>query len=394
MTEQYLLPTYKRQPVGFVRGEGCWLFDAAGNRWLDALAGIGVNCLGHAHPVVTRAITEQAAKLIHVSNVYHIPTQEALAEKLCRIAGMDKVFFGNSGAEANEAALKLARLHGHRKGIAAPKVIVMEGAFHGRTLATLSATANPKVQAGFEPLVPGFVRVPYNNVDAVETAASTDKDIVAVLVEPVQGEGGVNAPAKGYLAALRQACDRHGLLLMLDEVQTGNGRTGTYFAYQQEGMVPDVLTTAKGLGGGFPIAACLTHGPATSLFGPGNHGSTYGGNPLGTAVALAVVGELEKLLPSINVRAEKLCARLRETLAVFPMVKEVRHLGLMIGIPLDRDCGELVDIAREQGLLINVTAGSVVRLLPPLIIDEPEIEQLCERLARSLDLFANARNNA
>lgn len=394
MTDQYLLPTYKRQPVSFVRGEGCWLFDAEGNRWLDALAGVGVNCLGHAHPVITRAINEQAAKLIHVSNIYHIPAQEMLAQKLCRIAGMDKVFFGNSGAEANEAALKLARLHGHRKGIANPKVIVMEGAFHGRTLATLSATANPKVQAGFEPLLPGFVRVPYDHADAVEKAAVADAEIVAVLVEPVQGEGGVNAPHKGYLAALRQICDRHGLLLMLDEVQTGNGRTGTYFAFQQEGIVPDVLTTAKGLGGGFPIGACLTHGAATPLFGLGNHGSTFGGNPLGTAVALAVVSELEALLPSIDARAEQLCMRLRATLAGFSQVKDVRHLGLMIGIPLDRDCGELVDIAREQGLLINVTAGSVIRLLPPLIIDTAEIEQLCERLARSLTLFFNTGKRA
>lgn len=394
MSERYLVPTYKRQPVAFVRGEGCWLFDDKGEAYLDALAGVGVNCLGHCHPAVTAAIHEQASKLVHVSNIYQIPGQQALGETLCRLSGMDKVFFGNSGAEANEAAIKLARLFGHKKGVAAPAVIVMEGSFHGRTLATLSATANHKVQAGFEPLVEGFVRVPYNDADAVAQAARANANIVAVLVEPVQGEGGVNAPDKGYLAALRRICDEQDLLLMLDEVQTGNGRTGSFFAFQQEGMVPDVLTTAKGLGGGFPIGACLVQGKASELFGPGNHGSTFGGNPLCSAVALTVLKELEAVVPTVAERGERLCSQLQQRLAAFPMVKDVRHLGLMVGIPFDRDCAELVDLAREQKLLINVTAGSVVRLLPPLIIDDEEINLLCDRLVAAVEQFAKSQEAA
>jgi acetylornithine aminotransferase len=394
MNKEYLLPTYKRQPLTFVRGKGCWLYDGAGNAYLDALAGVGVNCLGHAHPALVAAIQHQAETLIHVSNIYHIADQETLGEKLCHLTGMDKVFFNNSGAEANETAIKLARIYGHGKGVGNPAIIVMDGAFHGRTLATLSATANHKVQAGFEPLVTGFVRVPYNDANAVAHAADQDASVVAVLVEPVQGEGGVNAPDNGYLAALREICDARDLLLMLDEVQTGNGRTGSYFAFQKEGIIPDVLTTAKGLGGGFPIGACLTHGAATPLFGPGNHGSTFGGNPLGCAAALAVIDELQILLPTINQRANLLCSKLERALAPFPMVKEIRHRGLMIGIPFDRECTRMVDLAREQQLLINVTAGSVVRLLPPLIINESEIDTLCERLVAAVTLFANSQDAA
>ncbi len=390
MADQYLLPTYKRQPFNVARGEGIWLYDDQGNAYLDALSGIGVNCLGHCHPVMTKAIAEQSAKLFHVSNYYGIPSQSALAEAICRLSGMEKVFFGNSGAEANEAALKLARLHGHRKGIDEPVVIVMEGAFHGRTLATLSATANPKVQAGFEPLVPGFIRVPFNDAAAVEKALADHANAVAVLLEPVQGEGGINLPDKGYLAALRNICDQQDALLMLDEVQCGNARSGTYFAYQQEDILPDVVTTAKGLGGGLPIAAVLTAGAATPLMGPGNHGSTFGGNPLCTAAALAVVGELEKLLPGINQRADKLCTKLAEKLSSFSFYQGTRYLGLMIGIQLANDCVELVDLAREEGLLINVTAGSVIRLLPPLNISDDEIDELCERLTRAVTRFANS----
>lgn len=394
MSDRYLVPTYKRQPLSFVRGEGCWLFDDKGEAYLDALAGVGVNCLGHCHPAVTAAVTRQASTLVHVSNIYHIPAQEALGEALCRVSGMDKVFFGNSGAEANEAAIKLARLYGHQQGVDAPMVIVMEGAFHGRTLATLSATANPKVQAGFEPLLPGFVRVPYNDIEAVAKAVKAHPSVVAVLVEPVQGEGGVNAPDKGYLAALRDICDTHNLLLMLDEVQTGNGRTGSFFAFQQDGIVPDVLTTAKGLGGGFPIGACLVQGRAANLFGPGNHGSTFGGNPLCSAVALAVIKELEVVVPSVNARGERLCAQLKARLAAFPMVQNVRHQGLMIGIPFDRECGELVDLARAHKLLINVTAGSVVRLLPPLVISDEEMIILCDRLVAAVEQFAKSQEAA
>lgn len=392
MGNNYLLPTYGRQPLTFVRGNGCWLYNEQGDAWLDALSGIGVSCLGHAHPALTHALKQQADKLIHVSNIYHIPSQEELAQKVCQASGMNKVFFGNSGAEANEAAIKLARLYGHKKGIENPTIIVMDGAFHGRTMATLSATANPKVKAGFAPLVEGFVRVPYNDADAVAKAAQDDSSVVAVLAEPIQGEGGVNAPDKGYLSALRKVCDDHGLLMMLDEVQTGNGRTGTYFAYQAENIFPDVVTTAKGIGGGFPIGACLTHGPADDLFAPGSHGSTYGGNPLGSAVASAVVDEITALLPSINQRADRLCNKLATALAPFDMVKDIRHRGLMIGIPMNRECTSLVDIAREQQLLINVTAGSVVRLLPPLIINDEEMDLLCERLAKAMSLFANTQD--
>lgn len=394
MSAQYLLPTYGRQPLTFVRGDGCWLYDADDNAWLDALSGVGVNCLGHSHPSLVEAIKRQAERLIHVSNIYHIEQQEQLGQALCDAAGMEKVFFGNSGAEANEAAIKLARLYGHERGIAAPQIIVMEGAFHGRTLATLSATANPKVQKGFEPLVEGFVRVPYNDAKAVAEAAAAHTGVVAVLVEPVQGEGGVNAPDAGYLAELRRVCDQHDLLLMLDEVQTGNGRTGHYFAFQADAITPDVLTTAKGLGGGFPIAACFTSGKATGLFGPGHHGSTYGGNPLGCAAALTVIEQIKPLLPTIQQRGERLANKLREALAPFNMVQEVRQRGLMIGIPFDRDCTQLVDLARDQGLLINVTAGSVLRLLPPLIIDEADIEQLCQRLFAAINQFAQSQDES
>lgn len=392
MTTEYVMPTYNRQPLNFVKGEGCWLFDKDNNAWLDALAGVGVNCLGHKHPAITAVLKQQAEGVIHLSNIYQIPAQEELAERLCREAGMQEVFFGNSGAEANEAAIKLARLYGHKKGVESPVVVVMEGAFHGRTLATLSATANRKVQAGFEPLVSGFVRVPYNDADAVAKVAANNQSIVAVLVEPIQGEGGVNAPDKGYLKALRDVCDAHDLLLMLDEVQTGNGRTGTYFAYQQEDIVPDVVSTAKGLGGGVPIGACLAQGRAQGLMGAGNHGSTYGGNPLCSAVSLAVVKTLQEVMPAVNQRAQQLNQLLHEKLAILPAVKTIRQRGLMVGIELDRDCGELVNIARENHLLINVTAGKVIRLLPPLIITEEEINQLVDKLLASLTLFLDAGN--
>lgn len=393
MNDQFLIPTYARQPVGFERGEGAWLYDQAGKRYLDAVAGVAVCNLGHAHPAVVRALTEQARRLMHTSNLYRIPVQEKLAARLCEVSGMEKAFFGNSGAEANEAAIKLARLHGHRRGIERPVTLVMEGSFHGRTLATLSATGNHKVQEGFAPLVEGFRRVPYNDLGAVAAAAADD--VVAVLVEPVQGEGGVKVPDAGYLAGLRALCDQHGWLLMLDEIQTGNGRTGHYFACLADGVRPDVLSTAKGLGNGFPIGACLVSGAAADLFGPGSHGSTYGGNPLGCATALAVLETLTGgVIAGVTAKGEALRASLERTLADVPLVRGVRGRGLMVGIQLDRDCGELVGRAREAGLLINVTAGSVVRLLPPLIIDDEQIRFLTDTLSAVIREYARDQERA
>lgn len=388
-SDQFLMPTYARQPLMFSRGEGCWLFDDSGQRWLDGVAGIAVCGLGHCHPAVTEAISQQAATLMHTSNLYRIERQEVLAEKLCRAAGMEKVFFSNSGAEANEAAIKLARLHGHRKNIEVPHIIVMEGAFHGRTLATLSATANRAAQAGFEPLVQGFIRLPFNDLAAVRNVAASNQQIAAILVEPVQGEGGIHVPSEDYLSGLRQLCDEHDWLLMLDEIQTGNGRTGSYFACQQLDVQADVVTTAKGLGNGFPIGACLVRGNASDLFGPGSHGSTYGGNPLGCAVGCAVVDTLTSdVIAKVEQRGNYLRAALRQQFADLPMVTEVRGLGLMIGIQFDRNCPELVALARDQGLLINVTAGNVVRLVPPLIISETEIDELVTRLNKAVRVFA------
>ena len=388
MTQQYLMPTYSRQPVSFVRGEGVWLFDRDGNRYLDAVAGVAVCNLGHCHPAVTAALQQQAAQLVHCSNLYEIPVQAELAEKLCAISGMEKVFFGNSGAEANEAALKLARLHGHQQQIEIPHVIVMEGSFHGRTIATLSATGNRKVQAGFEPLVQGFVRAPFGDVEAVRRIAQNNRNVVAILVEPVQGEGGVHVPDEHYLPALREICDANNWLLMLDEIQTGNGRTGSYFAFQQHGVVPDVVTTAKGLGNGFPIGACLAQGKAAALFGPGHHGSTYGGNPLGCATALATVTTLhDDVIAEVHTKGEYLRQQLRQQLGQLAWVSEVRGVGLINAVQFDRDCGALVGLCRERGLLINVTAGSVVRLIPPLVISHSEIDDLVARLAEAVSIF-------
>jgi acetylornithine/N-succinyldiaminopimelate aminotransferase len=394
-SDQYLMPTYARQPLMFSRGDGCWLMDDSGQRWLDGVAGIAVCNLGHCHPAVTAAIAGQASTLVHTSNLYRIERQEALAEKLCRATGMEKVFFSNSGAEANEAAIKLARLHGHRKHIEVPHIIVMEGAFHGRTMATLSATANRKAQAGFEPLVQGFVRVPFNDLDAVRKVAASNRQIAAILVEPVQGEGGIHVPSADYLAGLRTLCDEHDWLFMLDEIQTGNGRTGSYFAYQQFDVLPDVVTTAKGLGNGFPIGACLTRGKGATLFGPGSHGSTYGGNPLGCAAACAVVDTLTGgVIAEVSGRGQYLRETLRQRFADLAMVTEVRGLGLMTGIQFDRDCPELVALCRDRGLLINVTAGSVVRLVPPLVISEAEIDELVARLDDAVRAFAREQEAA
>ncbi|MHB1215011.1 MAG: acetylornithine transaminase [Thiobacillus sp.] len=370
--------TYARQPVAFVRGEGAYLWDEAGRRYLDAVAGVAVNGLGHAHPKLVKAIADQAATLIHSSNLYRIPRQEELAARLCALSGMDTAFFCNSGCEANEAAIKLARLYGHGKGIEVPTIIVMEKAFHGRTMATLTATGSRKIQAGFEPLLSGFARVPFNDLDAIRHVAEHNKSVVAVLAEVVQGEGGINLLAPGYLAELRAICDAHGWLLMLDEVQTGIGRTGTWFGFQHSGVMPDVIALAKGLGSGMPIGACLARGAAADVFVPGSHGSTFGGNPLACAAALATLDAIEdeKLLDNARVRGEAIRSGLRAALAGVHGVVDIRGEGMMIGLELDRPCGELVAVARDAGVLINVTSDTVIRLVPPLIYGAAEVDVL------------------
>ncbi len=374
--------TYQRLPVTFERGEGAWLTDTGGKRYLDALGGIAVCALGYAHPAVAEAIADQAGRLLHVSNLYGIAEQQQLGETLCRLSGMERVFFGNSGAEANEAAIKLARLYAHRQGIEKPNIVVMENSFHGRTLATLSATGNRKVQAGFEPLVQGFVRAPFNDLDAIRAVADNGSDVVAVLVEPIQGEGGIRTPDPGYLEGIRAICDEQQWLMMLDEIQTGMGRTGRYFAFQHSDAVPDVMTLAKALGNGVPIGACLARGTAADLFAPGHHGSTFGGNPLACRAAQAVCETLasEKLPERAAQLGEMLLTHLREALTGIDAVQDIRGRGLMIGIELDRPCGELVGMALEGGLLINVTAANVIRLLPPFILSDDEAGQLVSTL--------------
>jgi acetylornithine aminotransferase len=383
------MSTYNRLPVQFQRGEGIWLWDNENRQYLDALSGIAVCGLGHAHPVVTRAIAEQAGQLVHTSNLYGIALQEQLADKLCALSGMDRVFFSNSGAEANEAAIKIARLYGHSKGIDNPAIIVMDNSFHGRTLATLTATGNRKVQAGFEPLVQGFIRVPYNDLDAISKVAANRQDVVAILVEPIQGEGGVNIPDTGYLDGIRALCNDNGWLMMLDEIQTGMGRTGRWFAWQHGNAVPDVATLAKALGNGVPIGACLARGKAADMMQPGSHGTTFGGNPLACRAAIAVLESLEQEQCVAN--AEKLGVQLlagfSRTLADLDGVTDIRGLGLMIGIELDRPCGELVSKAIEQGLLINVTAERVIRLLPPLILTDKQADMIVEQVSNLIHEF-------
>ena len=389
MSSQYQMPFITRLPVAFVRGEGAWLWDDKGNKYLDALAGVAVCGLGHAHPAVTAAVCDQAGKLIHTSNWYDIPLQEALAERICRLASMDSAFFCNSGAEANEAAIKLARLYGHNRKVVNPAIIVTEGSFHGRTLATLSATGNRKIQAGFEPLVQGFYRVPYNDLASIRQVADHHAEVVAILVEPIEGEGGIAIPDPGYLKGLRKICDERGWLLLLDEIQTGLCRTGKWFACQHEGVVPDVLTLAKGLGNGVPIGACLARGAAAAVFQPGSHGSTFGGNPLACRVALAVLEVLET--GKYERRAEQLGERLRDgfkqRLAGVAGVRDIRGMGLMLALELDRPCKELMTDALARGLLINVTAEKVVRLLPPLILSDDEAERLVRDLSEVVRAF-------
>lgn len=375
-----LMQTYARQDVAFVKGEGAWLIDEQGNRYLDALSGLGVVALGHANPNVAKTLADQGAQLLHTSNLYRIPAQEKLASALTEISGMDNVFFGNSGAEANECAIKVARLYGKHRGIEEPTIIVTEASFHGRTLATLTATGSRKVHAGFEPLVNGFARVPFDDVEAVKQIAAHSNNIVAVMVEPIQGEAGIRVPDEDYLKDLRAICDDHDWLLILDEVQSGNARTGTYFCYQQSGILPDLVTTAKGLGNGFPLGACLARGEAAEIFKPGNHGSTFGGNPLACSVGLTVINEIKK--NNIADRARELGKRMqanfRNRLGGLNNVKDIRGKGLMLGIELDNNCTELVGKALALGLLINVTSENVIRLLPPLIISDDEADQICD----------------
>jgi acetylornithine aminotransferase len=386
----HVMNTYARQPLAFVRGEGAFLIDAAGKRYLDALAGVAVVSVGHCHPRLAKAIADQAASLIHTSNIFPITLQERLADRLCALSGMENVFFCNSGCEANEAAIKLARLYGHKKGIEVPTIIVTEGSFHGRTMATLTATGSRKVQAGFEPLLAGFARVPYDDLGAVRQVAANNKNVVAMLVEPITGEGGVHIPAPGYLRELRAICDQTGWLFMLDEVQTGIGRTGKWFGFQHEDARPDVMPLAKGLGGGVPIGACLAAGPAAQLFSPGKHGSTFGGNPLACAAALTVLDIMEEegVLESVARTGEYLVSRLRADLAGCEAVREIRGRGLMIAIELDRPCGELVAAALERGLIINVTSDNVVRLVPPLVFRIEHADLLAATLVPLLREFA------
>jgi acetylornithine aminotransferase len=388
----HTMNTYARLPVTFARGEGAWLWDESGRKYLDALAGIAVNGLGHAHPGLVRAIAEQAAKLIHTSNIYGVRRQEELSDRLCQIAGMDEAFYCNSGAEANEAAIKLARLYGHQRGVEIPTIVVMEKAWHGRTLGTLSATGNRKAQAGFEPLVNGFVRVPFNDLDAIRGVAEHNRNIVAVLFEPIQGEGGIHVATTQYQRELRQLCTERGWLYMVDEVQTGIGRTGHWFATQEAGVKPDVMALAKGLGSGVPIGACLASGPAAGVFKPGNHGTTFGGGPLVCAAALATLQAMEEesLLANASRQGQRLHEALVAGLGSVPGVVQIRGHGLMLGIELDRPCGVLVTQALEQGLLINVTSEKVVRLLPPLIIKPAEVDQIAQTVVALVKTFLEA----
>lgn len=394
MHSEHLMNTYGRQPVTFVKGEGVWLTDTAGDRYLDALSGVAVNGLGHTHPKFVAALNAQISRLIHVSNIYQIAEQAALADKIAALSGMDRVFFCNSGCEANEAAIKLARLYGHNKGIDHPEIIVMEHSFHGRTMATLSATGNRKVQAGFEPLVSGFVRVPFDDLEAVQAIAARKNNVVAILVEPVQGEGGIHIPAslQAYLQGLRSLCDAQGWLLMVDEVQSGIARTGTWFAFQHANILPDVMTLAKGLGSGVPIGACVARGVAAETFTPGKHGSTFGGNPLASAAGLATLDIIaeEQLRENAVTVGNYIREQFTQALQGQAGVVTVRNAGLMIGIELDKPCGELVKQALAAKVLINVTSERVIRLLPPLIMRKEEADVLVSRLTPLIVQFLKA----
>lgn len=384
-----LMPTYKRLPVTFVRGEGAWLWDSNGKRYLDAVAGVAVCGLGHAHPAITQALCAQLSTLIHTSNLYEIELQTQLGTMLTQLSNMERVFFANSGAEANEAAIKLARLYGHAQGIETPQIVVMESSFHGRTLATLTATGNYKVQTGFAPLVPGFIRVPYGNIAELQRIANANQDVVAVLIEPIQGEGGIVIPPHNYLNLVRELCDRQNWLLILDEIQTGLGRTGEMFACQHNAVIPDVMTLAKSLGNGIPIGACLAQGKAASLFTPGSHGSTFGGNLLACRAAITVLNLIQQqnLVTHSAILGTRLLDALHHRLTEITGVNEVRGKGLMLGIELAKPCGELVTWALEAGLLINVTAERVIRLLPPLILEDSQADQIIDTLTTLIKRF-------
>lgn len=390
MNDQTLMNTYGRLPVSFDNGDGPWLFDTDGNKYFDTFTGIAVCGLGHAHPNIAKAIKDQAERLIHCSNLYHTPLQEKLSSKLCELSGLDKVFFSNSGAEANEAAIKLARRYGHNKGIQTPTIIVMENAFHGRTMATLTATGNRKAQAGFEPLLGGFVRAPFNDIEAIQTIARSNPNIVAVMTELVQGEGGLNVASEEYVSGLRAICDEHDWLLMLDEVQTGNGRTGKYFAASRYDVQADVITTAKGLGNGYPIGACIAGGKAAEVLTPGTHGSTFGGNPLGCAAALATINEISEhqLCDRAAELGDRIVTRLREELLHADYIADIRGTGLMIGIEMTEACSPLVPLAKAKGLLLNVTSDKVIRLLPPLNMSDEECDFLVSAVTQIIKLYA------
>jgi acetylornithine/N-succinyldiaminopimelate aminotransferase len=392
----HLMNTYNRLPVAFTHGRGAWLYDEQGKEYLDALAGIAVNGLGHAHPRLVAALSEQLGRLIHTSNVYRIREQEALADRLCELSGLQEVFFGNSGSEANEGALKLVRLYGHKNGEPAAQTIVMERAWHGRTLATLAATGSEKARKGFDPLPSGFIRVPYNDLAAVERAAAADPRVRAVWLEVLQGEGGIQVADLDYVRGLRHLCDERGWLLMIDEVQSGIGRTGKWFAYQWADIRPDVITLAKGLGSGVPIGALLAGGRATGVFGPGQHGTTFGGGPLAMRAGLETLAiiESEGLMANAVAQGERLRSGLKRELAGVAGVKEIRGMGLMTGVELDRPCGELVKQALAAGLLINVTQDTVIRLLPPLILSSAEADQIVARLAPVIRAFLSPEARA
>jgi acetylornithine aminotransferase len=386
----HVMDTYARQPVAFVRGEGVWLWDEAGKKYLDALAGIAVNTLGYGHPRLTRALADRLASgVLHTSNLWRIPTQEAAADRIAEITGLNEVFFCNSGLEANEAAIKIARKYGHERGIAEPAIIVMEKAFHGRSLATLSATGSRKVQAGFEPLVSGFVRVPLNDLDAVRQVAEHNRNIAAVMVEPIQGEGGINVSRLEYLRGLKEICERQQWLFISDEVQCGLGRTGKWFVYQHAGFLPDVVPLAKGLGSGVPVGACVVGGRAQGVFKPGNHGSTFGGNPLAMTAVVATIDTIKE--EGLLANASKVGELIRGGVPRGPGVVEVRGMGLMIGVELARPCGELVKQALDAGLVMNVTADNVIRMLPPLVMSEAEGRQVLERLVPLISAFLEKR---
>lgn len=384
-----LMPAFARLDVSFVKGDGARLWDDQGREYLDALAGIAVCGLGHAHPAITKAICEQAESLTHISNLFYNQPQVNLAKKLCQVCGMDNVFFTNSGAEANEAAIKIARKYGRLQDIDCPTIIVMKGSFHGRTMATLSATGNPKVQEWFSPLVEGFIHVPFNDVDAVKKIAN-NKNIVAILVEPIQGEGGINIPASDYLNQLRDICDQHNWLLMVDEIQSGIGRTGKFLASQLNNVEVDVVTLAKGLGNGFPIGACLAKGKAAHVIEPGNHGTTFGGNPLACHTAEAVLDTIaeQHLMERAATLGERITQGLKSNLDDNALIKDIRHQGLLIGIELNQACGDVVTLALEKGLVLNVTAGCVIRLLPPLILSDQDADQIVAILTDILNCYS------